>query len=73
MHTVETIKYALKILLLDSITLDGTIKFWASEDNIYDNLLVPLYEILGITGYPTAAQITTAGSIAGKMEDTSYI
>ncbi|MBO7318441.1 MAG: hypothetical protein J6V06_00290, partial [Clostridia bacterium] len=71
--TSDESNYVLKIKLLDAITLDGTIKFWASEDNIYDNLLVPLYEILGITGYPTAAQIISAGAIQGKYEDTSYI
>ena len=73
--TSDESTYVLKIKLLDSVTLDGTIKFWASEDNIYDNLLVPLYEILGITGYPTASQISTAGAINDslKMGDTNAI
>jgi len=63
--------YDLKVDVLGDIT--GEIKFWASADNLYDNLLVPLFELLGITNYVTADQIKKDASTQGSMGSTNYI
>ncbi|MBQ7117165.1 MAG: hypothetical protein IJN88_03035, partial [Clostridia bacterium] len=63
--------YALKVDVLGDLT--GDIKFWASEDNIYDNILVPLFEVLGIENYVSTDQIKADGKVTGESGSTMIL
>ena len=58
------LKVTIKVIAFDW-TVDGNITFTAGGENLYDMLLIPLYELLGITNYAAPSEIAAAGSVNG--------